>query len=211
MALSEIGAQIAPSTYYAALNRGASGRSVTDACIVDVLRTRHGRNEEKAAPESIHGHKKMWHWLRRNGHKAVARCTVERLMRQEGMRGAVRLKRVRTTRPPKDAVRAGDVLNRNFTAPAPNRAWITYFIYVRTWSGFVYTAFVFDVFSQKTVAFNVASEKTTPLVQTCLDMAIWSRKNADQPVNDGLIHHSDYAEVCVKPGNPGLACAGAVG
>lgn len=190
-ALTELGAQIAPSTYYAALNRGASERMVSDAGIVDVLRTLHGRNGQGPAPESLYGYKKMWHWLHRKGYEGTARCTVERLMRAEGMRGAVRMKKVRTTVPSRDGVRAGDLLNRDFTAPAPNRVWVTDFTYVRTWSGFVYTAFVFDVFSQMIVAFNVASEKTTPLVQTCLDMAVWSRKNAGQPVQQGLIHHSD--------------------
>jgi putative transposase len=114
--------KIAPATYYAIRSRGAATRVVTDAQIVDALRGLHKGVDRKAAPESMYGYQKMWHWLRRNGFLDVARCTVARLMRSEGMRGITRAKKIRTTTPNPDGVRAPDLLNRDFTAPHPNHS-----------------------------------------------------------------------------------------
>ena len=88
-------------------------------------------------------------------------------------------------------MRAGNLLNRDFTAPRPNHTWVTDFTYVSTWSGFVYTAFVFDVYSQMIVGWHVQTSKETSLVMTCLKMALWRRGQEGHLIAEGLIHHSD--------------------
>ncbi|WP_432486245.1 IS3 family transposase, partial [Kineococcus esterisolvens] len=148
------------------------------------LRTTAGR------PESLYGRRKMVAHLRRTG-LAVAHCTVDRLMRAEGMNGARRAKKVRTTIPDKDGVRAADLLNRRFTASAPNLVWVADFTYVRTWAGFVYVAFIVDVFAHRIVGWHAITSKHTDLVLTCLRMATWGREHAGTPVAPGLIMHSD--------------------
>ena len=115
-------------------------RTVTDATVMDALLTTVG------TPEGLYGRRKMTAYLRRSG-LTVAHCTVDRLMRALGLAGVVRGKRVRTTVPSADGARAGDLLNRNFTADAPNTVWVADFTYVRTWAGFVYVAFIVDVFA----------------------------------------------------------------
>ncbi len=113
-------------------------------------------------------------------------------MRDEGLSGVIRGRRHRTTIPGgKDARRAPDLLDRDFTAAAPNRKWVTDFTYTRTWSGFVYVAFVVDCFSRAIVGWHVATVKDTAMVTTALKMALWRRDHADRRVGDGLIHHSD--------------------
>ena len=109
-----------------------------------------------------------------------------------GHKGIRRSKGVRTTIPAKDGIRAGDLLNRNFTAPAPNRVWVTDFTYVRTWAGFCYVAFIVDVFAQKIVSWHAATSKSTELVMTPLRIALWQRDRDGRPAAPGqLIHHSD--------------------
>ena len=117
--------QVAPSAYYAAKARPPSARAVTDAELSDVIATEH------AANYGVYGARKMWRHLNRIGHPA-ARCTVERLMRAGGLRGVVRGGIKRTTIPAKDGYRAGDLVNRAFTATAPNELWVADFTYVRT-------------------------------------------------------------------------------
>jgi putative transposase len=113
-------------------------------------------------------------------------------MRTLGLQGIRRAKGVRTTIPAKDGRRAGDLLNRDFTACAPNRTWVMDFTYVRTWAGFVYVAFIVDVFAQKIVAWNAATTKDTDLVMTPLRMAIWQRDRDGHPIVPGeLIGHAD--------------------
>jgi putative transposase len=91
----------------------------------------------------------------------------------------------------KDGRRAGDLLDRDFTAPAPNRRWVADFTYVSTWVGIVYVAFVVDVYSRAVVGWSAAMTKTTPLVLDALEMALWRRDRDSRPVGPGLIHHSD--------------------
>jgi putative transposase len=99
---------------------------------------------------------------------------------------------VRTTVPRRDGTRAGDLINREFTAPAPNRVWVADFTYVRTWAGFAYVAFVVDVFAQRVVAWHAATDKRTDLVLTPVRMALWERDRAGHPVAHGqLVHHND--------------------
>jgi transposase InsO family protein len=118
----------------------------------------------------------------------VARCTVERLMKQLGLRGVRRGKRVRTTIPDVSAPRPLDRVNRQFKADRPNQLWVSDFTYVSTWQGWLYVAFVIDVFARRIVGWRVSSSMTTDFVLDALEQALYARR----PDNDGtLIHHSD--------------------
>lgn len=132
----------------------------------------------------------MTRYLRRRGHD-VAFCTVDRIMRELGMNGIVRGRKLRTTIPAKGGVRAGDRLNRDFTAAAPDRVWVADFTYVSTWSGWAYVAFVFDAYSRAIVSWTTAATKTAALVSKALNMAVWRRDHYGHPIEPGLIHHSD--------------------
>ena len=121
----------------------------------------------------------------------VSPGAVDRAMRSLALQGVRRAKGVRTTIPGKDGRRAGDLLDRDFTAPAPNRTWVRDFTYVRTWVGFVYVAFILDVFAQKIVAWHVAASKDVELVMTPLRMALWQRAREGHPVDEKLIYRSD--------------------
>ena len=185
--LTEHGCSVAARTYrsWRQPGRGVAQRSVSDAVIIDALLAVAG------TPEGLYGRRKMTHYLRRGGHE-VAFCTVDRLMRDLGMNGVRRGKRLRTTIPARDGRRAGDLLDRDFTAPAPNRRWVADFTYVRTWAGFVYVAFIVDVFAQRIVGWHAATDRRTDLVLTPLRIALWDRDRQGTPVQPGqLLHHSD--------------------
>lgn len=107
------------------------------------------------------------------------------------MNGVVRGRKLRTTIPAKDGVRAGDMLNRDFTAAAPNLVWVADFTYVSTWAGWAYVAFVFDAYSRAIVGWTTAATKTTSLASKALNMAVWRRDHYGHPIEPGLIHHSD--------------------
>jgi len=115
----------------------------------------------------VYGARKLWHQLKREG-TAVVRCTVERLMRELGLRGVRRGRQVRTTIPDETALRPMDLVQREFRAPAPNRLWVADISYVRTWSGFAYTAFIIDVFSRYIVGWHVSRSLHADLVLTAL-------------------------------------------
>lgn len=118
----------------------------------------------------------------------VARCMVGRLMKLQGLRGAVRGKRIRTTIADKSAPRPLDRVNRQFKAQRPNQLWVSDFTYVSTWQGWLYVAFVIDVFARRIVGWRVSSSMTTDFVLDALEQALYAR----QPGADGtLIHHSD--------------------
>jgi putative transposase len=182
--LTEHGLKIAPSTYYAARSRPASARAVRDEQLKAEI-TRVWRDNFE-----VYGAEKVWLELNRQG-VTVARCTVARLMRELGLRGVRRGRKVRTTIPGKDGQRAGDLLNRDFTAPAPNRRWVADFTYVATWSGIVYVAFVVDIYSRAIAGWSAASHKRAKLVLDALQMALWRRDRSGHPAGPGLIHHSD--------------------
>ena len=131
----------------------------------------------------------MWAQLRRDGVE-VARCTVERLMRRAGLAGAVRGRVKRTTVPAELAARPGDLLGRDFTAPAPNRRWVADITYVATWAGFVYVAFVTDLFSRRIVGWRAATTLRTDLALDALNHAVWARSSQQADLT-GLVHHSD--------------------
>jgi putative transposase len=190
--LREQGVAVAPRTYRAWQTRPAAARTVEDAAIVDRLRhlTTGGANGGPL-PEVLYGRRKMTTWLARTGFAGVSKHTVDRLMRQQGMRGLVRGRRTRTTIPAKDGRRAADLLNRRFRTTAPNRAWVTDFSYVPTWSGFTYVALAIDLYSRAIVGWSASTTKDVAFVESCLAMALWRRDHTGRPVPVGMIHHSD--------------------
>jgi transposase InsO family protein len=144
----------------------------------------------------VYGADKVWKQLRREN-VAVARCTVERLMRRQGLRGVIRGKTVRTTVPDAKAPCPRDRVNRAFRAERPNQLWVSDFTYVSTWQGFVYVAFVIDVFARRIVGWRVSSSMQTDFVLDALEQALFARKGQ----RDGeLVHHSDRGSqyVCIR-------------
>lgn len=185
--LTSQGCRVAARTYRAwkQAHHPIAARTVSDAVVMDKLLAVRG------TPEGLYGRRKMTHHLRRQG-LTVAFCTVDRLMRDLGMNGVRRGKAVRTTIPARDGHRADDLLDRDFTAPAPNTRWVADFTYCRTWSGFVYVAFILDVFAQRIVGWHAASDRRTDLVLIPLRIALWDRGREGRPVEPGqLLHHSD--------------------
>ncbi len=184
---------IAPSTYYEQkmLKREPerrSERSRRDAALrLTIDRVWRGNF-------SVYGVRKMWHALLR-GDEKVARCTVARLMRQLGLKGVIRGRKTRTTTPDTAVVRPFDLVSRRFTADRPNQLWVADFTYVATWSGFVYVAFVIDVFARLIVGWRASTSMRTDFELDALEQALWAR-----PRVEGLIHHSDrgsqYLSIC---------------
>ncbi len=173
--------QVAPSTYYAALSRPASERQVRDGELkVEIARV-HQDNFD------VYGTEKVWKQLRRESIE-VGRDRVRRLMAELELEGAVRGKTWRTTIPSQVASRPADLVDRDFSATAPNRLWVADLTYVSTWPGVVYTAFVTDVFSRYIVGWKVSTTLRADLALDALEMAIWSRGKSDLK---GLVHHSD--------------------
>jgi len=191
------GLQVAPRSYRAWRTRPASARALEDAEICDrLLALRTAGPAGRPAPETLYGRRKMTAWLNRTmaaeGRPPVSKHTVHRLMADLGMNGLVRGRKTRTTMPGgKDARRAGDLLNRQFSAPRPNHAWVTDFTYVPTWSGFVYVALAIDLYSRAIVGWSASTIKDVAFVEDCLAMALWRRDQAGRPVRPGMIHHSD--------------------
>jgi transposase InsO family protein len=178
---------IAPSTYF-----------LHKAQQVDPTKrsARARRDEELGAAirrvwdehQQVYGPRKVWRQLRREGHR-VARCTVERLMRDMGLQGAVRGRAWKiTTRSDAAAARPADLVDRQFTATRPNQLWVADFTYVATWRGFVDVAFVIDVFARRIVGWRVSASLRTDFVLDALEQAIYDRCGAG--VRD-LVHHSD--------------------
>jgi len=173
--------QVAPSTYYAAVSRPASARQVRDRELkVEIARV-HQDNFD------VYGTEKVWKQLRRESIE-VGRDRVGRLMAELELVGAVRGKTWRTTIPSQVASRPADLVDRDFSATAPNRLWVADLTYVSTWPGVVYTAFVTDVFSRYIVGWKVSTTLRADLALDALEMAIWSRGKTDLK---GLVHHSD--------------------
>jgi putative transposase len=173
--------QVAPSSYYSAKSRRPCRRRVRDKELMAHI----GRVFEENY--GVYGARKVWRQLNRED-IAVARCTVERLMRRMGLAGRVRGRRRRTTISDPAAQRPSDLVDRAFSATAPNQLWVADITYVATWSGFAYVAFVTDVFSRAIVGWRVANTLKADLALDALEMAIWTRKEEEFP---GLVHHSD--------------------
>ncbi|TCN29236.1 integrase-like protein [Kribbella orskensis] len=197
--LREQGCQVAARTYrfWSQPGRRVAARTVTDAAVVDAVRDAAWQPDAKTcAPrlsaEGLYGRRKMTALLRRTSMPQASYGAVDRAMRTLGLAGVRRDKGVRTTIPAKDGIRAGDLLDRDFTAQAPDRVWVTDFTYVKTWAGFVYVAFILDCFAQRIVAWHASTSKQTDLVMTPLRMALWQRDREGHPATAGeLIHHSD--------------------
>jgi len=175
---------IAPSTYYErrARRRDPSLRS-DRAKRDDELRVEIGRIWEDNF--SLYGAEKIWRQLKRE-EVVCARCTVERLMRVMGLRGAVRGRKFKTTIAEESAERPVDLVRREFSASRPNQLWVADLTYVATWQGFVYVAFVIDVFARHIVGWRVSRSLRTDLALDALEQALYCRKT-----DDGLVHHSD--------------------
>jgi putative transposase len=177
---------IAPSTYH---------KHVAERCDPSRLSSR-ARRDLALKPEiarvfaenfAVYGVRKVWRQMQREGH-GIARCTVERLMRELGLAGVLRGKPVRTTISDKAAPCPLDHVNRQFHAPAPNRLWVSDFTYVSTWGGFVHVAFVIDVYARYIVGWRVSRTAHASFVLDALEQALHDRR----PVHrGGLIHHSD--------------------
>lgn len=135
----------------------------------------------------VYGVRKVWRQFRREGH-AIARCTVARLMRDLGLQGVIRGKTVRATIGDTAAPCPLEQVNRQFQAPAPNRLWVSDFTYVATWAGFVYVAFVIDVFARYIVGWRISRTAHTNFVLDALEQALHDRRPAHR---GGLIHHGD--------------------
>ncbi|SJN41096.1 Mobile element protein [Microbacterium esteraromaticum] len=198
--LREQGVKVAARTYRAWRQGRVAARTVTDALVVDAVRDAawrvevlpDGTTRRRMTPEGLYGRKKMTALIRRTQITDASRGAVDRAMRVLGLQGITRAKAIRTTIPAKDGVRAGDLLNRDFTAPRPDHTWVTDFTYVRTWAGWVYVAFILDVFAQRIVAWHAQTTKHTDLVMIPLRMALWERDRQGHTIGPGqLIHHSD--------------------
>ncbi|EEW1440400.1 IS3 family transposase [Escherichia coli] len=173
---------IAPSTYYHCQQQRhhpekRSARALRDDWLKKEIQRVYDENHQ------VYGVRKVWRQLLREGIR-VARCTVERLMAVMGLAGVLRGKKVRTTVSRK-AVAAGDRVNRQFVAERPDQLWVADFTYVSTWQGFVYVAFIIDVFAGYIVGWRVSSSMETTFVLDALEQALWARRPS------GTIHHSD--------------------
>lgn len=184
--LSEHGLHIAPSTYYEHIHKRPTARMFADAAVIDAI----WKLRQKMMFYKGLGSRKMWIVLRRSGID-VARCTVERVMREMGWHGALKKKSPRTTCADPGHDRAKDLVDRQFWAAEPNRLWVADFTYCRTRSGWAYTAFVIDVFARKIVGWKVSTQMTVSLVTAAIDNAIAARMRSGVTDLAGLIHHND--------------------
>jgi putative transposase len=182
--LTEHGCKIAPNTYWVARKRPVSKRSCRDAELVVEIRRVYADNL------SVYGADKVWTQLNREGIR-VARCTVERLMRAEGLSGTRRGKPFKVTTQADDRQqRPADLVERRFRAPAPNRLWVADLTYVKTHGGWVYVAFIIDVYSRMVVGWQAARSLRSDLAIDALEMAVWNRQRDGHDL-DQLVHHSD--------------------
>ena len=184
--LSEHGLPIAPSTYYdtRTAERRPPPRVMRDEQLKTDIRRVHAENY------GVYGARKIWLALNREG-IPVARCTVERLMRELGLAGARRGRRHRTTVADAAAARPADLVGRRFNPPGPNRTWVADFTYVPTWSGMVYVAFVIDAYSRRILGWRAATSMKTSLVLDALEQAVWTRTRDGVADLSGLICHHD--------------------
>ncbi len=175
---------IAPSVYYEQKARQAKPERVPPRVRRDIAMT--GQIQRVYAENfAVYGARKVWLQLGRENIR-IARCTVERLMRSLGLQGVRRGKWRRTTIADSGASRPADLVHREFKATRPNQLWVSDFTYVVTWAGFVYVAFVIDVFARRVIGWRVARSMQTDLVLDALEQALWSRSTVE-----GVIHHSD--------------------
>jgi putative transposase len=177
---------IAPSTYYEAKVRERNpdrlpARRKRDQELQERIREVWRENFQ------VYGVRKIWEQLKRE-QVVVARCTVTRLMRQMGLRGAIRGRKYKTTVPDDGAARPPDLVERRFAASRPNELWIADLTYVATWQGFAYVAFVIDVFARRIVGWRASNSLRTDLALDALEQALYDRGEGEL---GGLVHHSD--------------------
>ena len=182
---------IAPSTYHAHVAKRAnpeklSARARRDMALKPEIARVFAENFE------VYGVRKVWRQLQRESFD-VARCTVERLMRGMGLQGVIRGKPVRTTISDKAAPCPLDHVNRQFHAPRPNALWVSDFTYVSTWTGFVYVAFVIDVYARRIVGWRTSRTAHASFVLDALEQALHDRRPAHR---GGFVHHSDRGSQC---------------
>ncbi|MDR1183491.1 MAG: IS3 family transposase [Coriobacteriales bacterium] len=178
------GVALSPSGYYAFKKRMPSARSLRDEELKEKIVQIYKENLE------CYGVRKIWHALLNEG-TGVGRERVARLMRQLGLKGARRLKAVRTTIAGKNAKSAEDLIRRNFHADAPNRVWVADFTYVSTWEGWCYVAFIIDVFARRVIGYDVSVRMNKAMVARAFNMAVWMRACEGHDDLSGLIHHND--------------------
>lgn len=173
---------VSASAYYQRRSSPPSKRDVEDQRLLEVIRETHLRNYE------AYGYRRTWKALLRAGER-VPRCQVQRLMREHGIRGAKRRgKPWRTTKPDPDARRRPDLVQRDFTATAPNRLWVGDLSYLRCWEGVVFFAFILDVYSRRIVGWQLAGHMRTTLVLDALRMALGTREHG---ADFALVAHTD--------------------
>ena len=174
--------QVAPSAVRSALSRPPPARQLADEALKPLIAGLFEANYR------VYGRRKIKAALRREHGLVVDHDRVSRLMGELGIRGATRSKTTITTRPDRSCPRAPDLVKRRFRADRPNQLWVSDFTYVPTWSGFVFTAFIIDVYSRMVVGWRSAASMSTPLVMDALEMAVFSRR---LQLIDGVIAHSD--------------------
>ena len=187
-ALTELGAKIAPATYYEHRNRKPTEREQRDEDLKPKIAQVHAVNY------GVYGARKVW--LTLNCERAadaapIARCTVERLMGELGLAGVVRGKVKRTTISDPKQSKPLDLVDRNFRPLAPNRLWVADFTYCSTWSGWCYTAFVIDAYARRILGWSVATTMTSQLVVDAVAQAIWTRGRDERDLA-GLVAHHDH-------------------
>jgi putative transposase len=175
---------IAPSTYYEQVNREPSRRQNRDEDLKAEIARVHATNY------GVYGARKVWLALNREG-MTVARCTVERLMRELGLTGAIRGKTKRATIADPAAAHPADLVQRQFAPPAPNRLWVADLTYVSTWSGFAYVAFVVDAYARRILGWRVAATMATSMVLDSIEQAIWTRRQERVLDLKDVVHHTD--------------------
>lgn len=187
--LTEHGIAIAPATYYEWVDKQPTRQQLRDEHVTAQIRAEREHPKTGKFAATL-GSRKMWLRLRGSGHD-VARCTVERLMRQNGWEGAAYgRKHITTISDPKQP-RHPDLVDRNFSPPAPNRLWVADFTYCPSWTGMVYVAFVIDAYARRIIGWRVAKRMTTDLVLDALEHALFTRRREGVADLSGLVSHSD--------------------
>lgn len=187
-ALCELGAKIAPATYYEHRGRRPTVREMRDEELKRTIAKVHADNF------AVYGARKVWLTLNREraaDADPIARCTVERLMGDLGLVGAVRGKVKRTTIGDPAAKRPQDLVGRRFAPMAPDRLWVADFTYVSTWAGWVYVAFVIDAYARRIIGWRSATSMTAKLVTDAIEHAVWTRRREGRDVT-GVIQHHDH-------------------
>lgn len=203
--LTGLGAKISPSTYYEHRDRVPTRRETLDAVLRPVVARVHADNY------GVYGARKVWLAINRERSvdaEPVARCTIERLMGEMGLRGAVRGKVKRTTVADPRAATPSDLVDRDFSPHAPDRLWVADFTYVSTWSGWCYTAFVIDAYARRILGWSVATSMTSRLVLDAVEQAIWTRHREGRDLTGLITHHDHGSQYLSVAHTERLAAAG---